>query len=223
MTKKLIFLHIPKTAGSTFKILIKDTLGDANVIWAAGDADKDALFNGDPASFEHAKVIGGHFMFRQALARFGSSHSYLSVLRDPVARAISAHNYIMRRPEHGLYRMMHNRSMLYAIRTVRIFRDEMTNYQCNYLIEDGARTAENAIASVRKNGMSIFTLTQYAEMLETAKSVLGLTAPLPMLHENAAPPESYSRAEYADPELIREIEMYNDEDIRLYQHFAKSA
>jgi hypothetical protein len=87
--KKLVFLHIPKTAGTTLTSIIERNYSAQNRV---------ALYN--PAQFQHdlenalanpkIKMLYGHFAFDEAL---NDENLYVfTFLREPVARTVS--NYI---------------------------------------------------------------------------------------------------------------------------------
>jgi len=104
----LVFIHIPKTAGTSLRIAFASILGDEETLWvypraswATPAADVADLA---PKRLSRARLVMGHFMF-------GLHHQlppgsrYATVLRRPVDRVISAyfHNVraIRRRTKDG--------------------------------------------------------------------------------------------------------------------------
>lgn len=113
-TSTVLFLHLPKTAGTTLNSII-DAQYPAAAIHSLG-ADTHAAvaaFEALPAA-ERAgfKIIRGHFPYGFHAAVPGST-TYFTLLRDPVARVISYYNYIRRTPPHYLHeRVMRDRLTL---------------------------------------------------------------------------------------------------------------
>lgn len=101
----LIFLHIPKAAGSTLhKIIARqysaDEMFTINGLRVQEDIEK--FKNLSLAEREKIKVLKGHMTFglHEFLPR---PSTYITILRDPVERIISHYYYVLRRPEHYLY------------------------------------------------------------------------------------------------------------------------
>ncbi len=104
----LIFLHIPKTAGTTLNRIIE---------WQYSPL---AIFTMDPyrirATAERLKrlpeghrrrlrVVRGHLFY--GIHEFPpQGATYITMLREPVARVLSACYFILRRPLHPLHRKL---------------------------------------------------------------------------------------------------------------------
>src|SRR5438874_7642796 len=104
----LIFLHIPKTAGTTLNRIIE---------WQYSPL---AIFTMDPyrirATAERLKrlpegrrrrlrVVRGHLLY--GIHEFlPQGATYITMLREPVARLLSTHSFILRKPLHPLHRKL---------------------------------------------------------------------------------------------------------------------
>ena len=103
--QNLIFLHIPKTAGATFRGILQrkyepekaffienhNVIPSIEKLYSLPQQEKDAL------SFIMGHVdFGVHTHFNQAF-------SYLTVFRNPIDRIISHYNYVKSQPTHYLY------------------------------------------------------------------------------------------------------------------------
>ena len=100
MNPLLIFTHIPKTAGSTITTLI-DTL------YRKEEIHRESLdpAAGGPALDPRARILVGHHIYGQH--RFTERPCrYFTILRDPVERVISVYFFILRKPDHFLYRQL---------------------------------------------------------------------------------------------------------------------
>ncbi len=108
MKQKMFFLHIPKCAGSSIWSLITNCLL----------VNQKLICVSTPQEFENFKkltldelltytVVGGHVHYpycRSIIPTEEWSAFYrFTILRDPVKRAISLYNYILRSPEHYAY------------------------------------------------------------------------------------------------------------------------
>lgn len=104
----LIFLHIPKTAGTTLNRIIE---------W---QYDPRLIFTVDPYQIRatvarlatlseerrsRLRVVRGHLLYgvHECLPQGGS---YITMLRDPVKRVLSSYQFILRRPLHPLHRKL---------------------------------------------------------------------------------------------------------------------
>ena len=100
----LVSLHLPKTAGTSFRIALRQHFGDAlREDYAAppmqaprGQREWQALRGVAHArrSLRGARAVHGHFLpVRYRLATFGRPVHYLTWLRDPVERVVSHYHY----------------------------------------------------------------------------------------------------------------------------------
>ena len=100
----MIFLHIPKTAGTTL-LDILDRQYPPEIVHSFGaDAhESTAQFKSlDKESRKKIRLLRGHMAY--GLHEYlPSPVVYFTLLRDPVARVISYYNFIRRTPEHYLY------------------------------------------------------------------------------------------------------------------------
>ena len=95
MTGTLVFTHIPKTAGTSLrKSAIAPHVADADVYWAMG-LRKLLRDRGN-----EAPVVLGHVPYGVHRVLKRPPYHYVTVLRDPVDRAVSFYNYV-RMCEHG--------------------------------------------------------------------------------------------------------------------------
>ena len=152
---ELVFLHIPKTAGTSQLNAFTQYYGAANVFWIGKDCAPD-IWRYPQAQVGERFVVGGHK--RLAFYPRHLDPLYCALLRDPIERAISLFVYHTR-PELAviepwsdgqarsalleklLARGIDPDSMLNSIRNCRPFRQQISNYQCRYLSRDRATFA----------------------------------------------------------------------------------
>jgi hypothetical protein len=99
---RLIFMHIPKTAGSTLHSILRRQFKhdeqlrfDSNI----NSANEHEF----PEHVKKIRLLRGHIQFGYHEKLALGTHHYFTVLREPVARVFSFYNYLLRTPTHTLY------------------------------------------------------------------------------------------------------------------------
>ena len=87
---QLISVHIPKTAGSSFSILLRRIYGARLVL----------DYGGEVTGLDSAEVVHGHFSASKYLEQFPDA-KVIIWLRHPVERVISYYFYWLRAKRHG--------------------------------------------------------------------------------------------------------------------------
>lgn len=101
---RLLFLHLPKTAG----VNVRETLSRQYrhlPTFIRGAPDHRALFRMPQRDREAYRVVGGHYRFGLHLL-FDAPSRYLTFLRDPLERVISHHAYIRWQPLHEWHKLL---------------------------------------------------------------------------------------------------------------------
>jgi hypothetical protein len=100
-SSRLLFLHIPKTAGVSIRhLLLRQYPGPTTFI--RGSPEHREFFRKSREERETYRVVGGHFRFGLHLL-FDTPSRYLTFLRDPVERVISHFAYVQREAHHPLH------------------------------------------------------------------------------------------------------------------------
>src|SRR5437870_2284555 len=129
----LIFLHIPKTAGTTLNRIIE---------WQYSPL---AIFTMDPyrirATPERLKrlperrrrrlrVVRGHLFY--GIHEFlPQGATYITMLREPVARLLSSYFFILRRPLHPLHRKLKKEKL--GVKGLIALTPNSQNLQCRFI------------------------------------------------------------------------------------------
>ncbi len=99
ITPELISLHIPKTAGTSFRNILKNVYGDKQVVRV--DINEIGVIRINEKIIEtnelpSAKVIHGHFSIEALKSKFVMPDEYrlITWMRDPVKRVISNYYYL---------------------------------------------------------------------------------------------------------------------------------
>ena len=98
----LIFIHLPKTAGTSLRRTIEKNYRSRELFFVYNKNPRfntvDELRSFTPEDFAKYKVIMGHFPFNRKLFPF-EDHRFVTIIREPVQRAISYYRHVMGRDE----------------------------------------------------------------------------------------------------------------------------
>lgn len=95
----LIFVHIPKTGGTTFNSVLETVYGDALLNHSTTG---DGILSWPQEKFAAYKAYTSHLRYGEH-KRFGRPAHYVSIIRDPVDNFISFYNDISQQDGHWLY------------------------------------------------------------------------------------------------------------------------
>lgn len=128
---RLIFLHVPKTAGVNIRELLTRQYRHLP-IFIRGSPDHRTLFQMRPRDREAFRVVGGHYRFGLHLL-FDLPSRYMTFLRDPIERVISHHAYIRWQSLHEWHERMNaaNVSLEQWVRLGTAYADD--NLQVRWL------------------------------------------------------------------------------------------
>lgn len=127
MADRLVyFLHIPKTAGTSVVHFLRQVGGDdttRTLLW-------NDLFHADPVT-DQTRLVSGHLMglFPLWARRWPV---ILTVVREPVARALSHVNHVRRHPDHPLHAAARGLSVRDYCRHP-VLRQSVDNLQARHL------------------------------------------------------------------------------------------
>lgn len=158
MPKKAIFIHIPKTAGSTFTQLLVNNYAEeerfptswSNILAGRGDG-LDKL---DSQHQQQLRLIYGHQPFGNQRYLSGESH-YITFLREPVDRAISHYYFLNGNApnrdalfQHLLYDYQ---SRWNGLPTIYLISNFQTRWLSNALFGMAYATEEDMLEAALKN------------------------------------------------------------------------
>ncbi len=216
----VIFLHAPKTGGTTLVRIIKRQCAPGSVLTLYDSSYGEELAAYPSAEIDRVRAIAGHFYFgvHRLIAR---PSIYITLLRDPVDRVISHYHFVRRSPEHYLYTAANELSLSEFV--VACGADEPNNDQTRLLAgrhqpEGTPPNADDMLAAARKNLREhvavVGTTEEFDRALLLMRRTFGWGRPF-YVRENVS--KKQSRRDVISPETRRVIENYNALDIDLYE------
>ncbi len=206
----IIFLHIPKTAGTSLYDWFNE-ITDRKVGWY-GPNNTPSVFFGNPENRDLCRVYGGHFDYLQIKPFLTPEDEVFSVVREPIARVASHFNHVaVRDKNHPLRKEVAGKSIVQAAQSSRLFFGEINNHQCWYL--SCQRSFLGARPAIEEYRPRLFTVDELDFMTAELARLLGSRIVPKLERRNAAETEYFSELSNDDINYIREI---NKEDVQLY-------
>ena len=106
--KTLIFLHIPKTAGTTLHHILERCYPKDQIFTFKDPIDQDAIEHFKQLAEDRRepyRLVKGHLSFGFHRHLPGPS-TYFTFLREPIARVLSFYYYARSHPDHYLYSLL---------------------------------------------------------------------------------------------------------------------
>ncbi|MGG3888361.1 sulfotransferase family 2 domain-containing protein [Metabacillus fastidiosus] len=212
-----IFVHIPKTAGSTLRSILKNQY-DPNVICFGNQQEMTSkLENFSEEEMEQIKCLHGHFHFGIHQHLSDRPYTYYTMLRDPVEHVISEYYYILRKPNNQAHDKVKNMSFEEFIISEE-FHDRTSNRQ-TFFISGGLK---DDLDLALKNLNQYFSIVGITEMFDESIFFIGqelgwknITYKKKNVTKNRP-----SKDEFPD-NIIKLIEEKNELDMELY-NFSKN-
>ena len=224
---ELVFLHIPKTAGTSQQSAFKEYCGLGNFFWIGNDCPSGVTRYPHELVGERS-IVGGH----KPLSFYprGSDPLFCAILRDPIERAISLFAYYSRPDLAATGRDTSFRalqletwrakgidpdSMSNSIQNCRPFRREITNVQCHYLSR-GRSTFAGVKKSLKDADFLVGTVSQHERFRHELWELLDWVEHAPAKMNRGQ--DNYAAAFLQDEELVAQIAALNKEDQLLYDY-----
>jgi Galactose-3-O-sulfotransferase len=217
----LIFLHIPKTAGTTLNRIIEWQYSPFEIFTMDPyriRATPERLKRLPEGRRRRFRVVRGH-MFYGAHECLPQGATYLTMLRDPVARVMSAYYFILRRPLNPLHRKV-TRERLGIEDCLRLF-PQRHNLQCRLIagVKDAAIGNERVLDMAKQNLVKSFSVVGIAERFEESLMLMAKTFGWEIpLYKNCKVSKARPQIDPSTVEMIRD---HNRLDVEIYE-FGKS-
>jgi hypothetical protein len=165
--RPLIFLHVPKAAGSTLQEIIARQYAGGSSFVFTGDRERYQGFIDLPERERAAyDLLLGHVQFG-IHDHLPDPATYITMLRDPIDRVVSHYHFILARPEHYLHESLKRKG--YSLRDW-LLEDHplvLDNFQLRWLLP-------TPFAEVPPGGITRSMFDEARWNLENAFSVIGL-------------------------------------------------
>jgi hypothetical protein len=217
----LYFVHIPKTAGMTFRTIIGDYFPE-DEICPATLGHQMAQVN--PEQFPHYRLLRGHLIYVdfKRLLPPQKQLVYTTMLRDPIAQWVSHYEYIRRMPQNPDYATVKGMTLEEYIRYFAITHLD-NNLQTYYLaklvqfeIEDlsADQVFELAIASLEECAF-VGLVERFQESLFLLSYIFGWRPIQNTRQENTGKRVDYRQQ--LSPETLALLESRTQLDQKLYE------
>lgn len=113
MKSILIFVHIPRTGGTSFRKVLEDNFSKDSILSIYGDDILRARsVVCSHTSLDTISVIRGHFSFGLHELIGERPYQYVTIIRHPVSRVMSLYNYIRSDQMHPMHSPVMSMSLL---------------------------------------------------------------------------------------------------------------
>lgn len=218
------FVHIPKTAGSSFRTELTGILQPQfNLRIDARDPSLSRARRRDQAIGEligtyaerRYRFASGHVTFAEAqrIRDALPQTKFITMLRDPVARVVSQYRYF-RSPENP-----EHRSVLTRYPDFAAFLDdgENSDVMFKWLAPDPALAVDAVTAVLEREFAFVGLLERYPLSFRLLTTLLGQPS-RPELYIRRTAATDDNTVELTD-EIVRQIRRRNQKDMALYRHF----
>lgn len=226
----LIFLHIPKTAGSTFHNVLGKRYSSRETCNVFGsrysEPEIERFINGSRESKEHIRLLKGHMPFglHNSMPDPGACR-YISVLRNPIDRVISQYYYIKKNSYNPLHDAVERGGMSIKEFVSSGISVGMNNGHCRFLNGDldqfpfnegGEDLYERAVKNIENHFIWLGLTERFDESILLLSKQLNWKFWPNYLRENV----SKVRKPISDIDAsdIDEIRKYNEFDVKLYEY-----
>ncbi|MGN4501030.1 sulfotransferase family 2 domain-containing protein [Bacillus cereus group sp. MYBK30-2] len=212
-----IHLHMPKTAGTTLKVLMRKNYPPEKIIdlYDSFRSHEEVVKKLNSLPLEETEWINCHLSFgiHEHLSR---PATYVTILRDPIERIISDYFFILNNPGHGLHKEV-SRMDLLDFQSQAIH----TNKQCKVIL--GLPLAEsvnrNDVKKAQKILEDYFCFVGITELFTESAFLMKELFNWPRIKiSNRNVTINRPKATEISDEVIQKIRENNKVDIALYEH-----
>ena len=213
----LIFLHIPKTAGTTLNRIIEWQYSPFEIFTMDPyriRATPERLKGLPERRRRRLRMVRGH-MFYGIHECLPQGATYMTMLRDPVPRALSAYYFILRRPLNPFHRKV-KRERLTVEDCLRLF-PRRQNLQCKMIagVKDAAIADERLLDMAKEHLAKSFSVVGICERFEESLMLIATTFDWEIpFYKNCKVSKTRPQIGPSTVEMIRD---YNRLDVELYE------
>jgi hypothetical protein len=217
----VIFLHIPKAAGTTLRNILQRQYLEEEILNLHGVSSLEKLEKLSDGEKRQLKLIQGHFPFG-VHEMLPQPSTYITMLRNPVKRVISTYFYAKRTPFHRDYETINQERMSLKDYMISKLNPVLNNGQVRLLSGEinvtfgdcNERMLEQAKNNLNKYFSVVGTLENFDQSLLAIKEILGYKN---IFYTKLNTSQSKNDKEF-DSEIIDLIKYYNNLDLELYNN-----
>jgi hypothetical protein len=209
---KILFVHVPKTAGvALFKTLAEAVGQDKAIRFGSGDkTDQDRYLAMPEDKLREFRLIAGHFILPFFMRKPVQDYKIVTLVRNPVDRELSVFFYIKTWNKHPMHNMMLNKD-LYAYLDYRESQLQNRNPQCRFV--SGNASFEDAKIAVDNKYFLVAPVEHIEKFYDELSKRLKLN-PVKLKRENIT--KFRLGVHEVHPEIVRRFETLLSDDIKLY-------
>jgi len=217
----LIFLHIPKTAGTTLNRIIEWQYSPVSIFTVDPHRIRATVARFKTFSEQRRRrfrVVRGHLLY--GIHEFlPQGATYITMLREPAARLVSSYHFILRRPLHPLHRKLKKERL--GVEDLIRLTPHRQNLQCRFIAGVGTAGVcdERTLDIAKENLIRSFPVVGLCERFEESL--------LLMIRSFGWEVASYKNCKVSkvrpvvDPRLYDMIREHNRLDVELYDFAEK--
>jgi len=230
----IIFLHIPKSGGTSLITSLANIYGDKFVRVHSPNFGqlKSKYQNSELRLPEKCEIVSGHFSFGWHEVFKIEKFNYFSIMREPVSRVISHYFYVLKNPHHRLHKVLVEKGYSLEEYVSSGLVGEVNNGQARLLSgieeiqfapygEDKVKYGSNSreLFELAKRNIDnsfdfVGILEKYDDCLFLLKEYYGIEIQNEKLNEGSYKDELAT----ISPRQIEVIKEYNKIDIDLYEY-----
>ncbi|BDI30396.1 hypothetical protein CCAX7_24470 [Capsulimonas corticalis] len=218
----LIFLHIPKAAGTTFAQILQQRYPGGSLEWLGSEGAMSADEAFEALSSTRKAEVGavmGHINFggHRLLPK---PARYVTFMRHPVDRIVSHYYHVLRNPQHYLHDEVRSKKMDLAAYAASDLSLELENDQTrmiagNGVYESDAEMLETAYRNIDQHFACIGVTERFAESVLLISHLRGWSIPY---YQDVNIGANKPRNSAVSDEVIAIIEGRNHCDMELYRY-----
>jgi hypothetical protein len=215
--KALIFLHIPKTAGTTLNRIIEWQYNPLSIFTMDPyriRATAERLKTLSERRRRRLRVVRGHLYY--GVHEFlPQGATYITMLREPVARFLSSYYFIQRRPLHPMHRKVTTERV--GIEDFIRLTPHQQNLQCSLIagVKNDGKLDKGTLERAKENLAKSFSIVGLSERFEESLVLIARAFDWQVpFYENRKVSKTRPQVESSAVEMIRE---HNRLDLELYE------
>lgn len=215
----LLFLHLPKTAGTTMNSILDSQYTKKQRIRYYTEEYSDFLngLNSKVRQMPNLKCIMGHFRFgiHEIIEK---PSTYITMLRHPIDRVISTFYFIRSNPHHPFYREANNMNLKDFVLSTDIEADFLVNnMQTSFLSGGYYPPKKDHLEIAKENLVKYFEVVgiteRFNESIFLMKKALGWKK---IVYKSKNITRNRPRIDELSAEILEIIKQKNQLDIELY-------